>query len=341
MVSKNYQTAEELVLDETFGEYVRRTRPESIAIWETWLAADPARASLVREASALLLALQIKPQPVPEGLAEAEAARFLEKIKAPPRVVKLNPAGRGWLGPRWAQGLAAAIALLLVAAGVWWLGFRNPLVVYQTAYGQTQQVQLPDGSQVTLNANSRLEFRQHWAADQPRQVWVTGEGFFEVAHRPAQGSAKFIVNAGKVAVEVLGTKFNVFNRQANVKVSLNTGKIRLKVAEPDRTEQVEMTPGDLVEVAKAQTVVRRARVDAEKVSAWKQQQLFLDQTTMHEVARLITENYGYQVHFANQSLANRRLSGSLSLASEAVFFNSLETILGTEISKENQRLIFH
>jgi transmembrane sensor len=340
MVLKNYQAAEELVLDETFGEYVRRTRPESIAIWETWLATDPARGPLVREASALLLALQIKPQPLPQGLAAAEAQRFLGEIKSKTLVLSPKPAKNPSVSLGWAKGLAAAVVLLLLAAG-WWWGLRNPLVVYQTAYGQTRRVELPDGSQVMLNANSKLEFRERWAADQPRQVWVTGEGFFEVAHRPAQGGPKFIVNAGKVAVEVLGTKFNVFNRRANVRVCLNSGKIQLKVAEPDRTELVEMTPGDLVEVAKSQTVVRRARVNPEKVSAWKQQQLILEQTSMEEVARLITENYGYQVKFNRANLANHRLSGSLSLANETVFFSSLEAILGTQIIRNGRYLEFN
>jgi ferric-dicitrate binding protein FerR (iron transport regulator) len=330
MDQRTYQSAEDFVLDESFGDYVTGRNPEAVAYWQQWLAEHPHLLAVADEAASLVQALQFAPVEAPAPLVDAEAAKFLANTKAVPM-----PARRRVV--RW----AAAVALLIVGGGTaWWVG--NPLEVrHQTDYGQTKQVQLPDGSLVTLNANSELAYRRGWEKGQDREVQLQGEAFFDVAHRPAVGGPKFVVRAAGVRVEVLGTQFNVFNRHESVKVSLNRGKIRLQLAQADGTKALDMAPGQMVEVTKANQVVTPVPVDAEKLSSWRRQKLTLDNVTLAEVAGMITENYGYGVVFADPALARRRLSGTISLENETVLLQSLAMLLDVEINKNNDnQLVF-
>src|SRR5690606_3766183 len=72
-------------------------------------------------------------------------------------------------------------------------------------YGKRMEVGLPDSSTVWLNAGSTLTFPAVFAADR-REVYITGEGYFDVKHR---ANHPFIVHARDVQINVLGTSFNV------------------------------------------------------------------------------------------------------------------------------------
>jgi len=78
----------------------------------------------------------------------------------------------------------------------------NEMVV---PYGKRSQLTLEDGTKVWLNAGSRLAFPAKFAGKK-REVFLEGEGYFEVAHNK---DMPFFVNTGEVAVKVLGTKFNI------------------------------------------------------------------------------------------------------------------------------------
>lgn len=72
-------------------------------------------------------------------------------------------------------------------------------------YGKKSQLLLEDGTKVWLNAGSRMAFPTKFAGKK-REIFLEGEGYFEVAHKQNQ---PFVVNTGEIAIKVLGTKFNI------------------------------------------------------------------------------------------------------------------------------------
>src|SRR3546814_20797672 len=81
-------------------------------------------------------------------------------------------------------------------------------LVYNTIHtprGGKYQVRLPDGTRVWLNAESQLRYPVSFG-DAERRVELSGEGYFEVAHREDQ---PFIVESQGQEVKVLGTHFNI------------------------------------------------------------------------------------------------------------------------------------
>lgn len=112
---------------------------------------------------------------------------------------------------------AAVWSAILISTGIvtWKSGVLKPLFnnsesqlayrLIQTGKGQVRTFLLPDGSEITLNANSRLEYHPDFL--QHRQIRLYGEALFTVARDKAH---PFTVNTSdSLATTVLGTKFNI------------------------------------------------------------------------------------------------------------------------------------
>lgn len=88
--------------------------------------------------------------------------------------------------------------------------------------GQHSIVALPDGSKVTLNANSNLSYHPYWW-QYSRKLDFSGEAFFEV-----QKGEKFVVISKKASTTVLGTKFNIYSRSDEYRVYCISGKVKVE-----------------------------------------------------------------------------------------------------------------
>jgi ferric-dicitrate binding protein FerR (iron transport regulator) len=96
-------------------------------------------------------------------------------------------------------------------------------IVATTDNQKNLQVTLPDGSNIFLNRNTRLSYRENFGRH-GRNVALSGEAFFEITHDEKN---PFTVDAGKASVKVLGTSFNIItsNPDLAVEVFVKTGKV--------------------------------------------------------------------------------------------------------------------
>ncbi len=109
--------------------------------------------------------------------------------------------------------VAASIAIIF---GIFLFGPKDD---FATQYGETLTVQLPDGSEMILNAKSKASFdKDNWK--NTRLVSLEGEAFFKVT----KGS-KFTVSTKNGEVSVLGTQFNVQSHNALFEVNCYEGKV--------------------------------------------------------------------------------------------------------------------
>src|SRR5690606_37544042 len=101
-----------------------------------------------------------------------------------------------------------------------------------------RSIELPDGSQVLLNANSQLTWAGDWKSLKQRTVELVGEAFFEVVRT---GGLHFEVMTPHVRIDVLGTEFNVKSRGTETNVFLQSGKVHLEIQD-QVNQEVEMVP---------------------------------------------------------------------------------------------------
>jgi len=240
--------------------------------------------------------------------------------------------------------VAAAILLLVAVSSV--LYFKLPVVAehaqvvtssaeVETKYGERRTIVLPDESTVVLNGNSKLKYSKNWSAEQVREVWIDGEGFFAVQH--TKSHQKFVVHTGEgLSVEVLGTKFNVKSREHGSEVLLTEGKVKLNV---DNTEApVYLNPGELATVKKNQ--LSKRTVEGTQYTSWVRSKLVFDKTQLIDLAQILQDTYGLKVSFQNEALKQRQLSGEISSATaDDILFAIAETFNITVTKMEDNSVV--
>jgi transmembrane sensor len=195
---------------------------------------------------------------------------------------------------------------------------------------------LPDGSKVTLNGNSKLEYKSSWRNDDVREVSLTGEAFFEVTHKT--NNQKFIVKTRDLSVEVLGTEFNVMSRKTRSYVVLRKGSVRLAV---EGKEDWVMKPGEMVEVDKKGINLTSKKVNPENYVSWRNNVLAFQSNSLEEIAQMIEENYDLQVEIPDKSLARERFTGAFPLNEDIeVLLKMLAKSYHFKIDKSGDVIIF-
>ncbi|WP_420571481.1 FecR family protein [Kordia sp.] len=140
---------------------------------------------------------------------DAVFAKIKEKIAPQPNVKKLNL--------RYVYGIAAALVILF---GLY-VFMNSTTQTFETSFGEQLAINLPDGSEVILNAKSTLHYdKDTW--NKERTLYLDGEAYFEVT----KGSP-FKVVTDEGTVEVLGTSFNVDTNKNFFEVQCYTGKVNV------------------------------------------------------------------------------------------------------------------
>lgn len=125
------------------------------------------------------------------------------------KVIRLKP---------FRRFLKVAAAVVVIMIGSYF--YLNTLEeTYTTQYTQNEEITLPDASKIILNADSEISFSaKKW--DKKRKVTLNGEAFFKVAK-----GKKFTVDTDQGKVAVLGTQFNVENREGIFEVTCFEGLV--------------------------------------------------------------------------------------------------------------------
>ncbi len=273
-----------------------------------------------------------KPKAVPDPL-PTKAARPVAPVR------QLNRAN--YYLPRMA---AAFIGLLLLAGLYYRLFMYQDIITFSTGYGQTASRTLPDGSVVTLNGNSTLNYPATWEDGQAREVSLQGEAFFTVVH--TNSHQKFIVATNdQLHVEVLGTEFNVNTRKAGTRVVLSSGSVRLHLpivhsasGKLDKGEEVLMKPGHLVEFSKEKNSYVKKEVDPKIYTSWKEEKLIFDNSTLQEIIGILEETYGLEVVVPDKSLLQERFTGAVPNESAEILLISLSKSFNLKITRTTSKV---
>jgi transmembrane sensor len=184
-----------------------------------------------------------------------------------------------------------------------------------TPFGARTVVQLSDGTEVFLNHGSKLKYPQKFTG-KTREVILSGEGFFNVAHDPGK---PFFVKTQKLNIKALGTKFNVlaYPGEEVIATTLVEGKVVVEQFTLEgKLKPIEvMVPGQHLCYNTKTGNITSSEGDIEKYIAWKDGKLIFDNESITQVADrlsrmfnvdiVISDNikdYTYTVTFVDESL---------------------------------------
>ncbi|MEM8969690.1 MAG: FecR domain-containing protein, partial [Bacteroidota bacterium] len=151
---------------------------------------------------------------------------------------------------------------------------------------------------------------------------------------------KFTVHAGKVAVEVLGTRFNVQNRENNTQIVLEEGIVRLKENSQATQEHIQLTEGEVATYLPDNKTFRRELADTESLLSWKENMHVFKAAYLHEVADVIENIYGHQVRVPSE-IATRRFSAKIPYGQIDLLLELLGESLDLEITQKGEEILIH
>ncbi|RRB07084.1 FecR family protein [Larkinella rosea] len=320
LLDEDLSSVDDFLGNEAFRTWVTERRPEDQALWQTWLTLHPERKEIYEEAVATFWVIRGKTVAITQEEIRDKTADILDQLPA--------SSARRLLFPKpWGQWLSAAAVVGLL---VWWqLGKTvfQPTAVNQTGDGKTipaeiwqlvkntsdksRVVLLPDQSSVLLSSGSQLRFRKQMTAGL-REVFLEGEGFFEVTKNPAR---PFVVYTHNLTTKVLGTSFLVrsFDREKTAFVKVKTGNVMVSaVKSPEKP--VLLTVNEEVKVnAQSGPVVKRKSPPAEEPAfAPVTQHYVFRYKPVTEIFDQLEAGYHMPIQYERDVLKNCTFTGQLN-----------------------------
>ena len=165
--------------------------------------------------------------------------------------------------------------------------------------------ELPDGSRITLDKESRLEYDGDFGRDE-RNVRLVGKGFFEVEKMPDK---RFVVEMGDVQVSVLGTTFDASNRteEGIVSASLVEGSVAFRAG----NQNLRLTPSRRAVYHVGSGEITVSEFDPEITTAWKDNLFRYKSLTLEEVLEQLSARYDVRIITDAGDVGRTRFSGAL------------------------------
>ncbi|MGE6696627.1 FecR family protein [Hyphomonas sp. NPDC076900] len=296
-------------------------RPEKIAEFNAWLAADHVHALAFRRYEKLMSDLALIPE--------------LGDVEITPGPVPA-PAWRPLV--HRPQQLIAAIAMMVVVVGGAVIGLGASLrgssvadPAYETMIAEIRDIHLGDGSVVTLGARSRIEPA---FTDTMRIVKLQeGEAFFDVASDPAR---PFYVEVGDRLIRVVGTRFDVRQGPETVRIAVVEGVV--EVLQADTPEQAEATrevieknvlrAGDEVVARIGSVEAMLGAIEPAEAAPWRRGWLTYENASLAEIVSDANRYSRRQIILDEEGIGDLRMTAAFSVEKIDQFAAGLEVTYG-------------
>ena len=324
----DYKT-EDFLGDERFRKWMISGGNEESLFWKNFEKQYPEKSNDLRLAKNIFNSLQ-QLQAVSEGNIKGKIWNNVESVIEETDIDirtdrSVHPMYRWW----WMTA-----AILFIAGGLAWnlrsaftgipLEYQKQTTLAKTSLQETvnntkaeQTVLLKDGSTVKLKSGSKLSYSDF--SEKFRVVYLDGEGYFDVTK---DATKPFIVYAGHIVVQVVGTSFNVVSSTGNIKsnVSVTSGKVKVFSAgkmkgfdgEPEE-KAIYLTPNQQV-VFDADANAFEKGLVAEPVQIAKTgdaNEFYFTNTSVNDILTELETAYGVKMSFNNTSLESCKVTAPL------------------------------
>jgi ferric-dicitrate binding protein FerR (iron transport regulator) len=251
----------------------------------------------------------------PEALA-AEQQRSQTELRV--RLLQPIPERREYRLPAIKLWIAAACITAVVLSMYLLLPTRYSVPALAVAYaesstqaGQQKVIVLADGSRIRINGASHIKYPA--AATAQREVYLQGQAFFEVS---ADKTHPFIVHAGPLTVQVLGTSFDIssYKEDAQASVAVTQGKIAVQTAHNPQPYALEA--GHQLVLNQLTGSVREQVLDTADYPAWQQGIIVFKEETLHNICTRLQRAYGVKITVQTSGLEKTKLN--LTVRGEAI-----------------------
>ena len=323
--------------------------PDDEAALDAWLASDPRNAALLNDARAVGRALDSsdgRPWDVDHAWSRV-AARMHDQPDGDiiPLRARAFPRARAFVRT---QRIVAGAAVVIAAAGVVAVVLQRqamrprevqrPVRQHEVvaAVAQQTRVTLGDGTQVVLNAGSRLRYADDFGRG-TRDVELDGEGYFDVVH---DESRPFRVKARGSVTQDVGTRFVVraYPEQSGVDVVVTHGAVSLR-RDGAAVAPALVAAGQRGRVDSVGAITVAAEPDLDRWTEWTRGGIVLDGMTLGDAALELGRRFGVPVEVRGDDLARRRVSARFHDEPLPRVLDALAVALGAHWTRDGQRVV--
>ena len=230
--------------------------------------------------------------------------------------------------------IAASIVLISTLG---WLGYSyfenksaNTLIrIY--ASNTTLNDTLPDGTTVTLNKNSSISYTSRFTG-KTRSVTLKGEAFFNVS---PDKTKPFIIHINDVTVQVVGTSFNVKNKNGKTTVDVETGIVKVS----KNKDQVELIHGEKVIISDQKPELLKSISKGRLYNYYRNKELVCDETPLGELVEALNEIYNVNIIIKNPSLKEKPLTTVFKDQSLDQVLEVIQETFRIEIEHKNNQIL--
>ena len=197
---------------------------------------------------------------------------------------------------RWVAGIAASF---LIAGFIIYAFVKSDAVTYKSMADVKSSFVLPDGSEVWLNKDSKLDYV---GRETERTILLVGEGYFDVVNNP---NRPFIIQTGDLRTQVIGTSFNVdASNEGDIDVVVSSGRVLVF----DQQDSIFLDPGELGAYdLVSKSLTNQLNTDA-NFDAWRTGVLRFNDTPINQVIRDLEEHYDTEL--VAQDSSEAKLNGT-------------------------------
>ena len=210
--------------------------------------------------------------------------------------------------------------------------------------GKQFSIVLSDGSNVHLNSGSSIKYPINFIKGQKRQVFLTGEAFFDVAHDKEHA---FVVNAQDLDIHVYGTKFNVSNypEDRDTEVVLVEGSVGLRESNLEKADKAEvyLKPGYMGIYNRSDNNISQEEVNTSIYTSWMNGNLVFRNISFENIIQKLQRHYNVVIINNNEKLAHETFNATIETKHETIeqVFNYFNKVYQIEYKIIENKIIIH
>ncbi|MBO3099692.1 FecR family protein [Gelidibacter pelagius] len=198
--------------------------------------------------------------------------------------------------------------------------------ILKVPYGKTFNVVLSDGSSILLNSGSLFKYPNVFIKDEPREVFLEGEAFFQVTKAP---NSSFIVNSKNSITKVYGTEFNVscYSENDKTEIVLVEGSVGVKAnsAIKDQENYQIMIPSQKASLSNNSENVEITTVNIQKYISWKEGILTFENDKFETIRKTLERHYNVKIINNFPDINSFRYNGTFKNDSIEKILNTIKT----------------
>ena len=192
-------------------------------------------------------------------------------------------------------------------------GKKAKKLVYNTVnvpYGKRFVLILSDGTKAHLNAGSSLRYPVEFIEGKPRQIFLIGEGFFDVSE---DKNSPFIINTNELNIRVLGTKFNLsaYPEDENIRTVLVEGSVGFYDSTTDFDETSRrLVAGEMAIWEKDLKTLEFRETNTDLFTGWMDGRIIFSHMPFEDIIKKLERNYNVIIQNNYQELNDIRFNAS-------------------------------